>query len=84
MSILEIELTPEMAIRLAEKAKQRGLEAKVYAQTVMLQDLLAEDAPKPANEKQQSVMEFYGVGRDAWAGVDVQQYINEMRDEWDR
>ena len=84
MSILEIELTPEMAKRLTEKAKQYGLEAKVYAQTVVRQDLLAEDAPEPAEEKRHSVMEFYGAGREAWAGVDVQQYINEMRDEWER
>lgn len=35
-------------------------------------------------EKRHSVMEFYSVGHDAWAGADVQQYINEMRDKWDR
>ena len=82
MSILEIELTPEMAKRLDEKAKRHGLEATAYAQTVMLQDLLTEDAPKPADDKRHSVMEFYGVGRDAWAGVDVQKYVDEMRSEW--
>ena len=84
MSILEIELTPEMARRLAEKAKQRGLETKAYAQSVMLRDLLAEDAPKLESGKQHSVMELYGAGREDWIGIDVQQYINEMRDEWNR
>ena len=34
MSILEIELTPEMQVRLREKAKRRGLEEKAYVQTV--------------------------------------------------
>ena len=85
MSILEIELTPEMEKRLAEKARRKGMEAKAYAQTVMVQDLLAEDASiVPESEKRYNVMDFYGVGREAWAGVDVQQYISEMRDEWDR
>lgn len=28
-------------------------------------------------------MELHGIGKGTWAGVDVQQYINEMRDEWD-
>ena len=84
MSILEIELTPEMAKRLDEKAKQHGLEAKAYAQTVMLHNLQEEDAAKPESKKQYSVMDFYGVGREAWAGVDVQQYIDEMRNEWER
>ena len=73
-----------MEQRLREKAKRRGLETSPLAQTVMLLALQEEDAPKPADEKRHSVMEFYGAGRDAWAGVDVQQYINEMRDEWDR
>lgn len=80
MSILEIELTPEMAKRLDEKAKQRGLEAKAYAQTVVLQ-ALQEEAPQ---QRKHSVMEMHGIGTGAWAGVDVQQYLNEMRDEWDK
>ena len=37
-----------------------------------------------ASKLKHSVMEFHGVGRDALGGLDVQQYINEMRDEWDR
>lgn len=39
---------------------------------------------KPAVEKRHSVMEFYGAGREDWAGADVQQYMNGIRDEWDR
>jgi hypothetical protein len=35
------------------------------------------------SKSKHNVMDFYGVGRDAWKGVDVQKYINEMRDEWD-
>ena len=84
MSILEIELTPDMAKRLNEKAKKRGLTAKAYAEALLTRDLQDENAANSAGEKRHSVMEFYGAGREAWAGVDVQQYINEMRDEWDR
>lgn len=79
MSILEIELAPEMEQRLAENAKRQGMEAKAYAQTVMQQMLLGEI---PQNPKR-SIMELEGLGREAGDGVDVQQYINEMRDEWD-
>ena len=39
MSILEIELTPEMEHRLREKARRRGIEARVYAQAVVARDL---------------------------------------------
>lgn len=79
MSILEIELTPEMQERLREKAKRRGLEEKAYVQTVVIRDLSQEEAEQPKH----SIMELRGIGKGAWAGVDVQQYINEMRDEWD-
>ncbi len=83
MSILEIELTPEMQERLREKAKRRGLEEKTYVQTVVLQDLQEEEAA-PEVKKQYNVMDFYGIGSEAWADVDVQKYIHEMRDEWER
>lgn len=85
MSILEIELTPEMKRRLDEKAKRRGLEAKAYAQTVIVQDLLAEDVPK---QLKRSIMELEGLGAELWkdengALLDAQDYVNELRQEWD-
>jgi len=84
MSILEIELTPEMEQQLHERASRRGLEAKAYVQTVVMRDLLQEeDAVGPEGERRFSVMDFYGAGRDAWKDIDAQQYVNEMRDEWD-
>jgi hypothetical protein len=30
-----------------------------------------------------SVMEFKGLGKEIWQGVDVQKYINQERDSWD-
>ncbi len=84
MSILEIELTPEMEQRLREKARRRGLEAKAYVQTVVMHDLSQDaDAVEADGERRFNVMDFYGAGRDAWKDVDVKKYINEMRDEWD-
>ena len=84
MSILEIELTSEMEQQLHERASRRGLEVKAYVQTVVVRDLSqGEDTAEADGERRFSVMDFYGVGRDTWKGVDVQQYINEMRDEWD-
>ncbi|MGI4789999.1 MAG: hypothetical protein ACRYFS_14255 [Janthinobacterium lividum] len=84
MSILEIELTPEMEQRLREKAKQRGLEAKAYIQTVVIQDLQQEVPPRLKH----SIMELEGLGAEGWtdkqgALVDAQKYVNELRREWD-
>ncbi|MCC7450933.1 MAG: hypothetical protein IT324_26190 [Anaerolineae bacterium] len=31
-----------------------------------------------------SIMGLRGLGKEIWQGVDVQQYLDEMRNEWDR
>lgn len=84
MSILEIELTPEMEQRLREKAKRRGLETKAYAQTVMLRDLAQQETEQPTH----SIMELEGLGAEIWKDekgelIDAQEYVNELRREWD-
>ncbi len=84
MSILEIELTPEMEQRLREKAKRRGLETKAYAQTVMLHDLAQPETEQPKH----SIMELHGLGAGLWKNekgelIDAQEYVNELRREWD-
>ena len=44
------------------------------------QDLAADDEDKD----KRSIMELHGLGAEIWQGIDAQQYVNEMRDEWDR
>ena len=49
----------------------------------ILHDLVLEgdvaEAPGPP-----SLADLYGVGGDVWSGVDPDQYVNEIRDEWER
>ena len=45
------------------------------------QDLAAFDE---ADEPESSLLELEGLGSEIWQGIDAQQYVNEMRDEWDR
>lgn len=26
----------------------------------------------------------YGLGKEIWEGIDAQEYVNELRDEWER
>lgn len=28
--------------------------------------------------------DFYGLGKEIWAGIDAQEYVNQLRDEWER
>ena len=37
----------------------------------------------PAGTKH-SLRELRGLGKEMWRGVDAQQYINQLRDEWDQ
>ena len=44
------------------------------------QDLAADDE----DSGELSIMDLHGLGAEIWQGIDAQQYVNEMRDEWDR
>jgi excisionase family DNA binding protein len=40
--------------------------------------------PEPPKSPQtRSLLEFEGVGAEIWGGVDAQEYVNELRKEWD-
>jgi len=30
-----------------------------------------------------SIMELHGLGAEIWEGIDAQEYVNELRKEWD-
>jgi hypothetical protein len=34
-------------------------------------------------EKSHSILELEGLGADIWQGMDAQDYVNNLRDEWD-
>ncbi len=38
-----------------------------------------EDEPK-----ERSILELEGLGAEIWQGVDAQEYVDELRDEWER
>lgn len=35
-------------------------------------------------KKKRSILELEGLGAEIWEGIDAQEYVNAMRDEWDR
>lgn len=30
-----------------------------------------------------SIMELHGLGKEIWEGIDAQEYVNKLREEWD-
>lgn len=39
--------------------------------------------PVPESEKTRSVLEFAGIGAEFYDGTDAQEYVNQLRGEWD-
>jgi hypothetical protein len=46
----------------------------------LMVDTLAE-TPEPSQKH--SIMELAGLGAEIWEGVDAQEYVNQLRGEWD-
>lgn len=49
--------------------------------TAMIIQDLAEMAVEARRER--SLLELEGLGAEIWEGVDAQEYVNELRKEWD-
>ena len=39
--------------------------------------------PKTETPKKRNIMEFLGLGAEIWEGIDAQEYVNQLRSEWD-
>lgn len=46
--------------------------------TIMVRDL----TPPLDERKTRSLMELEGLGAELWEGLDAQEYVNELRKEW--
>ncbi len=42
-------------------------------------DTLDNATPRPKH----SILELAGLGREIWTGIDAQDYVNQLRNEWD-
>ena len=36
-----------------------------------------------ATQKKHDILDLRGCGKEIWKGVDAQQYVNKLREEWD-
>ncbi len=45
---------------------------------------VSNDLAESENEKpKRSLLELEGLGKEIWEGVDAQEYVNELRNEWE-
>jgi hypothetical protein len=64
-----------------QHVKKLSREEQIYLLKLIADGLIAEIEIEP--EKKHSLLEFEGVGAHNPIGMDAQEYINQMRDEWD-
>ncbi len=71
---ITIDLLPEETERLAEDARRQGLSLEEYIHGRLV------PAKPPRKHK---ISELWGLGKELWQGVDVRQYLDELRDDRD-
>jgi hypothetical protein len=42
------------------------------------------DVPAPATPRLHRLSELRGLGKEIWAGIDAQEYVDQLRSEWDK
>jgi len=41
------------------------------------------DVPEAVPRQQRRLSELRGLGKDIWEGIDAQEYVDQLRSEWD-
>ena len=77
---LTLYLPPVLEAKLRERAAREGHAEEVIAQTA-IEQFLEEAACAP--KLRRNILEFRGVGKHNRVGNDAQEYVNQMRDDWD-
>lgn len=63
-----------------EQAKTLSLQERRELMRLLADSL---DAPEAPPRRQRRLSELRGLGKDIWAGIDAQEYVNQLRSEWD-
>jgi hypothetical protein len=74
MSTLNLDRLYEQQIKPLPRVIRLQLLARIA------QDLAAADEEQTGR----SIMELHGLGAEIWRDIDAQQYVNRLRDEWER
>ena len=75
-----------MSTLTAEQLYEQQIKLLPAAERLRLVAMIAHDlatttvAPGP---RQRSLLELEGLGAEIWEGIDAQEYVDELRKEWD-
>ncbi len=76
MTAMTVEQLYEQQIKLLPAAERLRLVALIAHDLATM--ATASEAPR-----QRSLLELEGLGAEIWEGIDAQEYVNELRQEWD-
>ncbi|MCX6380961.1 MAG: hypothetical protein NT023_16040 [Armatimonadetes bacterium] len=62
--------------------KPLSLVARMRLVKLIMQDL-AQPMKNSAEPPKRSIMELHGLGAEVWEGVAAQDYVKQLRDEWE-
>jgi phage terminase Nu1 subunit (DNA packaging protein) len=71
-----IEIIYQQHIKPLSNTEQIKLLAKIAEE-------LANGKEETEPNKKRSIMELHGLGAEIWEGIDAQEYVNELRNEWE-
>jgi len=77
MSTTNIEQLYERHIKPLTPAERLSLAA------IITHDLAAANGASQNKPRRRSLLELEGLGAEIWEGIDAQEYVNELRKEWD-
>ena len=76
-----------MATASAREIYRRYVKKLPVAERLQLLAMVASDLASetpPAEKSKRSIMELRGLGKETWEGKDAQDYVDELREEWDQ
>jgi hypothetical protein len=65
---------------LLEQAKSLSAQERKELLKLLVDSL---DIGEKTSHRQRSLTELRGLGKEIWAGIDAQEYVNQLRGEWD-
>jgi len=77
MRVMTVEELYEQHIKPMSTVEKLRL-VSIIAQQLVVEPPLVEDVDKP----KRSIMELHGLGAEIWQGVDAQEYVHQLREEW--
>jgi hypothetical protein len=69
---ITIDLLPEETTRLTAQARERGLSLEEF----VYRRLSADERPR-----KRRITDLRGLGKEIWQGVDIKQYLDELRED---